>query len=555
MKFYLIVLMILMSVRAGQQHDDKNEWKQDGSWLLSRAQTIIDNAARKTTDGITIWSPAGLPDFYSNSIYPRDFFYTYEACPECFTNEQVRVVIDWMMKRQADDGRIPNSIYMDGKPWFWLFDNSQFMVNLVYLYVKNSNDKQLFIRHAGNLERAMDWLPLDPITHLVTTKKPESMYGFQDSIQLLGDELFTSVLYFQAAVYLSELYALIDNKSSAEKWQTRAEKVRGGLQTLYNKEGFFYACSEGPNHLPAVWGTSLAVWVGATTAKQNKTIGKWMERNYEDFIQAGQVRHLLKPMWWTGPKYPKGAYQNGGYWATAFAWVNKSIRNVNPELADQMLSDILNDFQKYGINEVVNHDVDFINRAGHGGEYCGSLVPLITLRELGVKFDRRYRNLALRSNGGNIIASSTIEKKEMDSSYNSNNLIDGLYGDKHSWIPSKMDDSPWFQITLEKTSLIDMFIFGRDNYSSGILKNQYIIPNRTGLGDRNLSQIVIRTSLDGEHWNNPVYSDFDFKTLGIGENAVIKLDQGVQCRFVKVNILPNDTCIDEFEVYGVALDK
>ena len=250
----------------------------------------------------------------------------------------------------------------------------------------------------------MAWIPLDPQTGLVN-----GHYGFNDTIKALEGDLFTSLLYFEAAGKLKELYTKVHNQQRAEQWQKSQDKIKAAIQKLYNEQGFFYTSIDEENHLPFVWGSAFAVYIGATSEEQTHAIGVWLRDNYDKYIQRGQVRHFPKPLHWNNTTFPQETYQNGGYWATPFAWVNYSLRNVDPQLANQMLADIAKDFQRYGINEVVNFDVDYVNRAGHAGEYCASLAPLIIYRQLGANFNREYKNLALSSNGGKATASSILD--------------------------------------------------------------------------------------------------------------------------------------------------
>jgi hypothetical protein len=344
------------------------------------------------------------------------------------------------------------------------------------------------------------------------------------------------------------MYQRAGDAAGAARWQAEGDRMREGLQTIYDPAGFFYACSRGPNRKPSVNGSAFAVYVGATSPAQNRAIGEWLSRNYDACIQAGQVRHLVRPDIWQ-VNYPANVYQNGGYWATPFAWANRAIRNVDPALADRMLRDILTDSHTHGIHEVVNYDIDYVNRAGHAGEYCASLAPLITLRELGVPMDPAYRNVALASHGTRVETSS-VHREGADPKHQPGHLIDGRFGNDHSWIPNASDPDPWVRLALPTSAQIDMIVIGRDNWAAGILDNHHAVPNRTGYSDRNVEAIEIRVSTDGATWSEPVYANRQLPPLKAGENHVIKLGQPVSCRYLQVKLQPNTACIDEYEVFG-----
>jgi hypothetical protein len=56
-------------------------------------------------------------------------------------------------------------------------------------------------------------------------------------------------------------------------------------------------------------------------------------------------------MYWEKASSEKDTYQNGGYWATPIGWCIFTLDLVDPSLADQTLVDLVNDFQKRGVNE------------------------------------------------------------------------------------------------------------------------------------------------------------------------------------------------------------
>ena len=127
-------------------------------------------------------------------------------------------------------------------------------------------------------------------------------------------------------------------------------------------------------------------------------------------------------------------------------------------------------------------------------------------------------------------------------------LNDGLFGNKRSWIASKSDKSPWFQIELAKQSQVDMIVFGRDNWSAKITAGHH--PNHTGWNDRDIESFTIQVSSDGTNWSEPIHTDHSFAGLEAGQNYVIKLDKTISCKFVRMKFQPNTACIDEFEVFG-----
>ena len=77
----------------------------------------------------------------------------------------------------------------------------------------------------------------------------------------------------------------------------------------------------------------------------------------------GQIRHLPKGEYWerTMIEVLPEEYQNGAYWATATGWVMYCQYQKQPQLAAQMLSEVLNCFEAEGSFECVNEGYRKLN--------------------------------------------------------------------------------------------------------------------------------------------------------------------------------------------------
>ena len=133
------------------------------------------------------------------------------------------------------------------------------------------------------------------------------------------------------------------------------------------------------NSQPDVWGSGLAVAIGAGTDAQRAAISRALAEGADGIFRWGQARHLPLPLcWevaglqrpgaanpnqctdtgregWCGGK-PCGSYQNGGYWATPLGWLLPAVAAHNASLGAELLRQVLADFGEHGINEAVNHD-------------------------------------------------------------------------------------------------------------------------------------------------------------------------------------------------------
>ena len=167
----------------------------------------------------------------------------------------------------------------------------------------------------------------------------------------------------------------------------RAAEIKAALAgpLLWNQSaGMFRPSSGNCAHLVDIWGSALAVHIGATTPHQTAAIVNWFGKNWRDVFQDGQVRHLPRGYHWPviGPAvapspgyWEYDTYQNGGYWATPLAWVAPVLAMADTRLAARVVREAIADGKQHGLNEWINH------------EYCsncaGEAVPVPSQPRLG----------------------------------------------------------------------------------------------------------------------------------------------------------------------------
>jgi hypothetical protein len=232
--------------------------------------------------------------------------------------------------------------------------------------------------------------------HLVTAPSPRCMYGFTDMERKQGHVLFTSLVTVQAGSALAAAVGAAATAGvsgcmepgAAEPFALLAALVNdsiaaGALDDTRFGSGLLLATDmAGYNAQPDVWGSGLAVAVGAGTDAQRAKISASLAVNASTFFRWGQARHLPLPLCWeaaaalpgnaSNPNIctttgeggwcggqPCGSYQNGGYWATPLGWLLPAVADHDPGLASELLADVLADFRAHGINEAVNHDFHY----------------------------------------------------------------------------------------------------------------------------------------------------------------------------------------------------
>lgn len=376
-----------------------------GNWLKDEAVRIIDGCRILSFDNCTYCYTPDATGFY-RAMWTRDFCYMADGFPDAFTCEELRKCCLYLLEGQRDDGVIPDRRQADGMSIYcagWCekpigeppTDNSQFLVKLICSYVKQSGDLDFFSENSNRLECAMSAIPRDTSGLVwIDPAIKRSPYGFTDQIGKTGHELFSSLLFYEAAQDMAELYGIIGDTLHWKKWQYEKDKILRSLDMLWKEEdGAFYAADIDCRQLD-VWGSAYAAYSDIIQGERQEKISRWLAKNYDAIVSRGHVRHLTYPEYWKNllyspdngygedfGYYPKpGTYQNGAYWATPAAWVSGVIRLTDPRLADQMLLDLIEDFKKNGINEAFNDETGYVGAR----DYAASVTLILgELRRLG----------------------------------------------------------------------------------------------------------------------------------------------------------------------------
>ena len=289
---------------------------------------------------------ASDPRTHYAGTYIRDFFYTFSMAPDVLPAEDIANTLDYFFSGQ---NQVTGSVSEGGTPprppinavncW----DEGPFLALAAAKYATLFGDNAWLCGNhpAGGsrlqrLQRALEFLNVSgrasPGPHLVTAPTPHCMYGFTDMEPKTGHVLFTSLLVIQAghalsraiaaasasgkdtgctyrsSAWFSELAATI-NASIADGFldDRKPSRGRGGGSGL-----LLATDSPGHNSLPDVWGSGLAVFIGAGTDRQRETIAQSLAEGSDAIFRWGQARHLPLPLCWqvAGVQHPGAANTN-----------------------------------------------------------------------------------------------------------------------------------------------------------------------------------------------------------------------------------------------------
>jgi hypothetical protein len=230
-------------------------------------------------------------------------------------------------------------------------------VDVAWHTFQQTKDTNLVGSALGALVKGMQAVPRNPATGLVHIKPgPEHdrcPYGFTDAIRKQGDELFCSLLWVQASRQLADLFKAVGREDEASHWQGEAERTAQRIREVFwdSQVGLFRAATVVCKQ-PDIWGSAFAVYLDVATPEQGKAIACYFKKHYGEIVQQGQIRHLPGGKYWDAG-CARNTYQNGGYWATATGWFVYTLDLIDPNLAEQAVIDMVNDFRERGVSEWV----------------------------------------------------------------------------------------------------------------------------------------------------------------------------------------------------------
>ena len=336
------------------------------------AVSVLERLARQELEGCRVFAHDGTvlftPDGQGHyaALWTRDFAYVVENAYPLLDPGEVRAAIRYLLRGQRADGCIPDRVQADGRAVYSAgaagaplgdppTDNAQFMVGLVYEYVRCTGDLDLARQSLPALGRAMDHVPRSAEGLVaIAPGRRQSPYGFTDTVAKTGELLFSSLLYWDACDKMAALCAQCDEEEGL--YRRRAEAVERGLDRLWDPACGAYRAATVDNALIDVWGSVFAVYIGFAQGDRRERLLRFLRDRYEAYVWRGQVRHLLRGEHWERLLIPveEGAYQNGAYWATASGWVLYALAQIDLALARRMLADLLHDFQENGVCECIN---------------------------------------------------------------------------------------------------------------------------------------------------------------------------------------------------------
>mmetsp|Transcript_19294 Transcript_19294/g.49048 ORF Transcript_19294/g.49048 Transcript_19294/m.49048 type:complete len:442 (+) Transcript_19294:139-1464(+) len=372
-------------------------------WLADQAADLLTKCTIAAHDGTVLFTPDASGSY--GAQWTRDFAYMLAAdggsvfVRANISVETVRRAVQYQFRAQRADGCMPDRVQADGVAVFspgaasapfadHAIDNMPFSALLLTAFMAFASPPSpavaassvptqapaagglaqqcdLFCALEPQVRRAMDFLVRRDALVFNDGAHPNCTYGFTDTVAKAGRLLFSSLLAMQASRDMAG-WSTRCACGGAAQWANEAAAAGSAVAArLFDARlGLFVACDAGPNVLPDVWGSALAVHLGVATGAQAGAVVAQLAAQVDAVFQQGQVRHLPAPLVWgacfAGACPTPGTYQNGAYWATPLAWVLPVLQaHGQAALAGRLAAQALAAFQADGITECVNADLHY----------------------------------------------------------------------------------------------------------------------------------------------------------------------------------------------------
>jgi len=382
------------------------------NWLEKKAEELILKSRFLNRDGILFECVSPPGGHYQQAMFTRDLSYKIISCPYLYKSKETEKTLQLVLNNMSFDSVLPEYLTLEGRVEYWcngagpLTDNAASFLMAVIEYCKEVNDFSFLYRNVKKIKLCLDSVSICPFSNLVwiDPHNPHSGYGYTDTVQKTGTELFSSVLLYNAYKTLADILDASRYRTIKDECTEKSIKIANSISEMYDENTSLYLAASIDCRQPDIWGSAVAVFYDISNQYKEK-VAEALANNYDKCVWKGQIRHIPQPYVWdrllnhakkyndfkTGHFYAKGKdrkdilnisapnrYQNGAYWATPAGWYAAAVCLVNRRMAETILSELVDFFMEDGIYECV-----YIDGYRKEESYTISAVlPLIGFRKL-----------------------------------------------------------------------------------------------------------------------------------------------------------------------------
>jgi hypothetical protein len=236
-----------------------------------------------------------------------------------------------------------------------------YFIHMAYYYVKSASDVQVLsseingIKLIDRLEMAFKVPPTRQNSAIVfTTDDFRGVdFGFRDAVYITGDLCFPSLLKYNAALQLAELFEMTNQHEKAETYRNIAIQLKVEIPQIFSDNRRMLVASTGKSSQTDVWSTALAVYLGVLEGDKLDKTCRFLRDAFKNgtLAKQGNIRHILtsddfsESTAWESSIANKNDYQNGAYWGTPTGWVCDAISRVDMDAAKQLAKEYIDDLR------------------------------------------------------------------------------------------------------------------------------------------------------------------------------------------------------------------
>jgi len=341
---------------------------EDFAWLHEEVRRLLAACRVTADDGTVLYTPDAQHHY--GALWTRDFCYMVEGAPRLIPHEHLAAGIDYLLRRQREDGAIPDRVEPNGEAVYCAgpkaaplgerppTDNPQFLVKLVAEHFALTTDFAFVDARLKALWSALESLPTSTDGAVyIDPASPHSGYGFTDTVGKTGAEWFSTLLLWEAWQLLGRLARRLEDHELAHDAYERADRVHRTFPQFWDEEFGMLRAATYECRQYDLWGAAYAVRIGAVGSRQRHAVAQFLADLFGHCTRRGHVRHLVGGQYWERMliPVPHDTYQNGGYWAVPTGWVARCLLSAgHDDLAHGLVRDLLAEFRNAGVHEWIS---------------------------------------------------------------------------------------------------------------------------------------------------------------------------------------------------------
>lgn len=286
------------------------------------------------------------------------------------------------------------------------YDDQFYFIQMAFYYLKSTSDLQIFGKKINRknlidrLETAFHVPPSRLENDIIFTNDAFRGvdFGFRDAVEITGDLCYASLLKYNAANQMAEIFDKLQSSDKVEYYRKIAANLKAAIPVAFlNKNGMLVA-STGKSNQEDVWATALAVYLKILEKENALNAGSHLEKAYRAGTLAykGSIRHVLtsedfsEKTVWESSLAAKNTYQNGAYWGTPTGWVANAIALASPGTAEKLVKEYIDELKENDFRKGSQFDspMECFHKAGNaqGPVYLTSVsCPYAALKRLMMK--------------------------------------------------------------------------------------------------------------------------------------------------------------------------